>query len=239
MAYAPLDGLVIAGFKMEPIHPGQRAPMTTVSNLSCWIKPNESASHGLSRALCDHQKPMVWLLLTDFVEKGLVEVRRMAMFQVSLGIAVSQQLPLLSGGLAGQDPAKAHARFRDLSACLTDLFTLFLLKSRQKIVEIKVGPGLTVVPVKLQVVTSNPALGFACGEVLFVSKQKVQRGQAQRLCVLHQGSHQRETVGTVLRQKTNTGHGGEGHCHQTLRVIGQAPASMGLGPRPIENVLTS
>ena len=171
---APSQRLVVAGFKVQAVHPLQGAPIPSIRYLGLlagWrcrtrngcrllVEGDQAAGHGLAVTFGHKQQPVFGHRVGHALKKVAAQVRRIAVLQVGAFVAVVEKIPIAGTDVRAQGPAKVHAGIGHLAPFLANFFALFLCQSGQK--GLKVGKsGRAVGPVKLHGVAQHQAGLFA------------------------------------------------------------------------------
>ena len=190
---APRNGLVVAGFKVQAVHPLHRTPVTAKRNeweiliafYPVCARPISTDSYqtgcdGLAIGLVRHKHhPVCRLGLGQLMEEAARQVGRVAVFQIGALVAGVEKIPVgwcdfLSGQRSEPDASLGH-----FAPFLLDFLALLLGQAGQKIIHVGVEPecmaGRAVVPVKLHRVPEHEPGRLRSREILPVGKQNVQR----------------------------------------------------------------
>ena len=86
----------------------------------------------MATTLRNEKQPAVWHVLGHALEKIMLQIRRVAVLQVSAFVTGIEEIPIAGADVSTPSPSKAHACFGHPTALLPNLFALLLREACQE-----------------------------------------------------------------------------------------------------------
>ena len=228
-----LEALVEAGLKVQSVELGQAAPVAAVKRPAA--DQAEGHRHRSPLLTRDHHADRLGHAFGQQAEEAAREIGRLPTHGIGRGVAGVDEVPASLVQFVPAMPTEVDALPRHLLTLLAHLLALARGERVEKILEVAVTPvapmKLAAEPLQPAVTSSHQGIRRRVGEI------EVQAGFAPLVQPCRHRLQQIADRGAVAEQPW-PGDRREGHAAEQFGVVIDAGARAGVGPGPVEYVLT-